>query len=398
METYIQVITNEILSPIVDSQVFRPLASKAKKDRVVVVALVPVGLFLRPSLKAKMQETAQRRKKLYGIETRYVLSGTSRLKLPLLEKFLLSRLLCALVGEASKAILLARNATAMCSVMLASRKLEDRCKLIFDCRGDGPSELVGGLGAGWDFNLWEAPIVEVYEQALKEEKRACGADQIICVSHKMAEMLNERHGVPFSKMRIEPCKVDLQHFSNINRTWAREQLNVGDRKVVCYLGSLAWYQLPDQSIRVYKAFKKHHPEAVFLAITTDVNKMKSMLADAGFSEADCMAIQVSSEDVPRYLSAADVGLLLREANPVNAVASPVKFAEYLACGVPVLLTESIGDYSELVLTEGLGGVVDISRTDAHLDAGIDALIRQLCDNKNLRMRCRLYVEENLSWS
>jgi hypothetical protein len=46
---------------------------------------------------------------------------------------------------------------------------------------------------------------------------------------------------------------------------------------------------------------------------------------AGFSS-------VTREDVPRLLPAADLGLLLRKSDAVNAVASPVKFGEYLACG------------------------------------------------------------------
>jgi hypothetical protein len=45
---------------------------------------------------------------------------------------------------------------------------------------------------------------------------------------------------------------------------------------------------------------------------------------------------------------------------VNRVACPVKFGEYLACGVRPVLTPHIGDQSRLCETSGLGVVVAIA--------------------------------------
>ena len=62
----------------------------------------------------------------------------------------------------------------------------------------------------------------------------------------------------------------------------------------------------------------------------------------------CQKLKVS--DVPKYLLAADYGLLLREATITNQVASPVKFAEYIACGLKDIVSNHLGDYSEYVKT------------------------------------------------
>lgn len=51
-------------------------------------------------------------------------------------------------------------------------------------------------------------------------------------------------------------------------------------------------------------------------------------------------------DVLNYLYAADYGWLVREHSVTNAVSSPVKFAEYLAAGLKIIISEHIGDYSE----------------------------------------------------
>lgn len=56
----------------------------------------------------------------------------------------------------------------------------------------------------------------------------------------------------------------------------------------------------------------------------------------------------SPQDVPEQLLAGDYGLLIREESITNKVASPVKFAEYLACGLQVIVSEHTGDYSDFV--------------------------------------------------
>ena len=40
--------------------------------------------------------------------------------------------------------------------------------------------------------------------------------------------------------------------------------------------------------------------------------------------------------MPAYLSSADIAFIWRGDNIVNRVSSPVKFSEYIACGLPVI--------------------------------------------------------------
>ena len=62
--------------------------------------------------------------------------------------------------------------------------------------------------------------------------------------------------------------------------------------------------------------------------------------------------------VSKYLGVGNYGLLIREKSITNLVASPVKFAEYLACGLNVIISEGIGDYSEFVAAHGCGQLVN----------------------------------------
>lgn len=62
------------------------------------------------------------------------------------------------------------------------------------------------------------------------------------------------------------------------------------------------------------------------------------------------------EQVHGALKACDIGLLVRTRSVTNEVASPTKFAEYLYAGLPVLISEHIGDLTGLVRDRELGWV------------------------------------------
>ncbi len=79
------------------------------------------------------------------------------------------------------------------------------------------------------------------------------------------------------------------------------------------------------------------------------------IMDAYKSRVSCL--WVNEADVPSVLSSCDYGILLRERSVTNKVSSPVKFAEYLACGLKILISPEIGDYSEYVVRNECGLLV-----------------------------------------
>jgi glycosyltransferase involved in cell wall biosynthesis len=93
-----------------------------------------------------------------------------------------------------------------------------------------------------------------------------------------------------------------------------------------------------------------------------------------------------------------MGLLLRRSDAVNRVAAPVKFAEYLASGTPVLLTDGIGDYSAAVREHGLGAVVNLDQPDGDLAVELKRFLsHQQSRAEELRNACRAYAEDHFSW-
>jgi glycosyltransferase involved in cell wall biosynthesis len=93
-------------------------------------------------------------------------------------------------------------------------------------------------------------------------------------------------------------------------------------------------------------------------------------------------------EIQNYLAVGDLGLLLRERNSVNRVASPVKFAEYLACGLPVLVSPGVGDFSHFVCAEHVGYVLEPGLPLARV-------VSEIRDNRSaFRVRCQEVAARN----
>src|SRR5690606_937951 len=61
------------------------------------------------------------------------------------------------------------------------------------------------------------------------------------------------------------------------------------------------------------------------------------------------------------LTLGDYGLLLRTKSLTNQVASPTKFAEYLAAGLQILVSPDVGDFSDFTIQHACGKVVDFNQ-------------------------------------
>ena len=97
-------------------------------------------------------------------------------------------------------------------------------------------------------------------------------------------------------------------------------------------------------------------------------------------------MNVAPDDVPKYLRAADVALLLVRRSYARQAMSPTKFAEYLAAGLPVIGTADIGDLDAQIEGHRVGVLLRALDRDAYAEAirEMDELRR----DPELAARCR----------
>jgi glycosyltransferase involved in cell wall biosynthesis len=140
------------------------------------------------------------------------------------------------------------------------------------------------------------------------------------------------------------------------RDRTRIELRLSDRLICTHLGSFfEWYE-SEQLVRAFNNLRERYPAAHLLAVTPGEDAARGFLA-RHLPEGTFTVTAAAHERVPALLNASDLGFLLLRASPNIETSSPAKFAEYLNCGVPVIITGGVGDFSSLVHNRKLGEVL-----------------------------------------
>lgn len=121
-----------------------------------------------------------------------------------------------------------------------------------------------------------------------------------------------------------------------------------------------------------KALLDRMPSAFLLILTPQATRAQEVVREVEIPLERTRIDTMSHPEVKATLPVADIGLittgLFEEAHLSNVVCCPIKFAEYLAAGVPVVLAERIGDYSEVARQHDLGVVLGADESLEHAAA------------------------------
>lgn len=216
-------------------------------------------------------------------------------------------------------------------------------EVIFDGRGT-----YSGEWKEFDFGAPEVLKKQIFDL---EKQAVTYADQRIAVSYKLIE--NWKHKFNYNGSEGEdhfviPCTLSADfeqlNISEQNIKEKRRELSIPeDACVLIYAGSVAGWQSIDDWLLEVKSIMDNNPNLYLLLMTNETATIKSFIED---SKGKAQRIFVNPKEVPGYLVIGDYGILIRKPMETNEVASPTKFAEYLACGLKVLISEGIGDYSK----------------------------------------------------
>ncbi len=247
------------------------------------------------------------------------------------------------------AVLIGRNPVSL--LCLAPAALRRTNRLVLDYRGLLSEEYV--LQGKIAKRRWMHRLLRRLEGwAIRR------ADLIVCVSERLSRRALRWRPETAGKILVVPCCYDSQLARRDDRMGQRLRQEFGldaDRDfVLAYAGSLSAWNCPEAILAVFRTFRAIHTQTRLLVLTGDLSA--AQLTFGG--EPGVILRSVPHGEIQNYLALADLGLLLRERNSVNRVAAPVKFAEYLACGLPVLVSPGVGDFTALVRAEQVGYVLE----------------------------------------
>lgn len=229
-----------------------------------------------------------------------------------------------------------------------------RFLLIYDSRAAAAEEYI------YSKTNISSNVKKKYEAIKERDRRMIQvSDKVFCVSNILIQYHKNLVGktLDSNKFFLYPCSADerIFYYKDEVRRKMRKQLGVVNRTVIVYSGGLEMpWHVPKQVFGLFSRINKMYTNAFFLVLTNDEEVARRYFFENSIPEQDFLIESVDNSKVYEYLNASDLGVLLRDDHLMNNVASPTKFAEYLMCGLPVIISPNVGDFSELVFKQSFG--------------------------------------------
>ena len=261
-------------------------------------------------------------------------------------------------------------------------------KLIFDKRGFWPEEKV-------DAGEWKKNGI-LYSVVKRLEKHLIlKSDEIVVLTEAAKRYLCDRF--PLASITVIPCCVDINLFRANASTDIRPEKARG-KFIITYLGSLGTYYDLEAMISFLKIFKMKKSEVFFWIVTNcPYKEVHILIQKSQINSSDYAVSSLDYRKIPFVLTSSDVSIIFYRRRLSRIGCSPIKFAESLACGVPVIINSGIGDIEEIIKKEKVGVVVDYF-SDTSFQKLSNELIHFLSEGAPLRSRCRKVAEKYFSLS
>ncbi|MBA4056710.1 MAG: hypothetical protein C0490_18495 [Marivirga sp.] len=214
----------------------------------------------------------------------------------------------------------------------------------------------------YESGVWRKYDPRFWIEILFQKIQCHRARYLMPVAHNYSDFLI-RKGVLKEKILTVPCVVDLKKFYRKSNRDFRSRLGITQQTVIgIYVGKFGGLYYDDEAYHIFAKAKEVFNDFCIIILTPHPTKQVELkLLQAGFLAEEWRVIHVQHSDVPDYLSIADFAFATYKPSDSKKFLSPVKVGEYWACGLPVLLTEGVGDDSKIIESSNCGAVFSIEK-------------------------------------
>jgi len=224
------------------------------------------------------------------------------------------------------------------AICLMAQKNLPKTALVFDTDGLMADERV-------EFASWDS-LGLTYRILRQIELRALHqADRVITRTHNASRILVDRMG-PGSeaKYSVVTNGKDAELFCPMDpkdRIAVRARWGIPDDAIwVVYAGSLGPQYEPEKMLELFRHLLGQGVNAFLTILTGNIEVAARVFPQ---DEPRISFRRVVPEEVPLVLGSADLGLALRHPSFSQQAVCPIKIAEYLLCGLPIIATAGVGD-------------------------------------------------------
>jgi glycosyltransferase involved in cell wall biosynthesis len=245
--------------------------------------------------------------------------------------------------------------------------------LLFDMRGFWPDQRREG-GRWPDDTLLGRTLFKHWKKV--EARLFADADHIVALTSAARDVIAASPHYAGAPISVIPCCADFQLFqpsSSADRLATRAELGIPeDAPVLVYLGSLGTVYRFDAVLGVFAHAREQLPNLKLLFIGS--GSAETLIRDAKrmnfpLQSDDVRCVTAARQEVPRWINAGDIGLCFCAPTFSSLGVSATKVGEYLACGLPIIGNEQIGDLARIVEAVGKGYVLSDLKENSFRAAG-----------------------------
>ena len=211
--------------------------------------------------------------------------------------------------------------------------------------------------------VWKAYDPRYLFQRYWEKKQKQLAVGLMPVAENYRRKLMQE-GVAAQNIVTVPCSVNVADFKYepARRHQVRMRLDIATNAPVgIYVGKFGDIYYDAEAFDLFRDAAAHFgPHFRLLILTPNPEaEVRAKLAKVGFTAEQVFVTKAAHAEVPGYLSAADFAFATIKPAECRRFCSPIKVGEYWAAGLPVLLTEGVGDDSDIIKQEGGGAIFNL---------------------------------------
>nr|WP_245402656.1 glycosyltransferase family 4 protein [Pontibacter sp. E15-1] len=223
--------------------------------------------------------------------------------------------------------------------------------------------------------VWKTYDPRYVFQKKWEKEQALAAQGLLVVSDAFKRELMRRYTLPAEKVVVLRNAVDEAMFyysKEVRRVFSNATVGI-------YVGKYGGLYYAHEAFQIYRRCFEVIPN--FRLIILSPQPQEEILQYLVACAIDVEKVHVASvthAEVPAYLSAADFAFATIKSYPSARYCSPVKIGEYWANGLPVLLTEGVGDDSDIIHREGGGATFNL-KEEGSLDRALLKILQIIQD-------------------
>ena len=265
-------------------------------------------------------------------------------------------------------------------------KKSKKIKFIFDMRGFWVEEKV-------DSGFWSKKNTSYKIAKAIERDMVSLADKIVVLTEAAKSFLKEGIKQSIKNIEVIPTCVDQERFKPLEGE-GKDFLR--GKTVILYSGSVGTFYRFNDAVRFFQMAYEKEKRSFFLALINNNKEIAEESLKMNNVPADSYKVlSVLHSQVPDWLKEADVSLMFYSRDNSYAGCCPTRFAESLACGVPVLVNKNIGDCDGIIMEERVGFILE-DFMDSEYESAMVKFLSSLKERDALRRRCRSVAERLFS--